>query len=46
MMETSDRLVSELVHLGTRLHWPLGELLDLDHPTRRLLMAELERVDG
>jgi len=45
-METSDCLVSELVRLGTRLHWPLSELLDLDHPTRRLLMAELERIDG
>ncbi len=45
-MEASDTLVSELVHLGARVHWPLGELLDLDHGTRRLLIAELERTDG
>ena len=44
-METSDVLVAELVYLGRRVHWPLAELIDLDHPTRRRLLAEVERTD-
>lgn len=44
-MEPSDRLVAELVTLGRHLHWPLSEMLDLDHATRRLFLARIEADD-
>lgn len=44
-MESGDRLLSEIVFLGRRLHWSLDELLDLDHVMRRRFVAELARTD-
>jgi hypothetical protein len=42
---TSDeRLLSEVVLVAARLGWPLGEILDLEHPLRRRIIAELERL--
>lgn len=46
MIDQDDRLFSELAFLGERLHWSLGELLDLDHTVRRRFIAELARSDG
>lgn len=39
MIADDDQILSELVVLGAGLHWPLSELLDLDHVLRRRLVA-------
>jgi hypothetical protein len=42
---TSERrLLAEVAALARHLHWPLAELLDLEHPDRRLFLAEVERA--
>ncbi|MCL3860421.1 hypothetical protein [Actinotalea sp. K2] len=45
MTEPDDRLFAELVVLGRHVHWSLGELLDLEHATRRRIIAELVDPD-
>lgn len=46
MTATDDRLFAELALLGRHVHWPLTELLDLEHATRRRLLAEVVDGDG
>ena len=45
MTAPDDELFRELAELGRRVHWSLGELLDLEHAVRRRFLAELDRSD-
>lgn len=46
MTHPSSLLWSEVVRLAARLHWSLDTILDLEHPVRRRVLAELDRLDG
>ncbi|WP_165368616.1 hypothetical protein [Serinicoccus sediminis] len=46
MIGDDDRVLAELVALGRGLHWPLGELLDLEHGLRRRLLEHLTQAEG
>jgi hypothetical protein len=41
---SDDQLFSEVVAIASRLGWPLGEILDLEHPLRRRIIGELDRL--
>jgi hypothetical protein len=41
---SNDTLFSEVVLVASRLGWPLGEILDFEHPLRRRIIAELNRL--
>jgi hypothetical protein len=44
-MEPESRLHSEIAYLAYHLHWPLGDLLDLEHPLRRTYVAEVATLN-
>lgn len=49
MSSPEDRLLEEIAVLAYHFHWPLSELLDMEHPLRlRFLdeLAEIQRADG
>lgn len=39
-------LFTEMARLAHRFHWPLGTLLDLEHPDRRRFLGEAEALGG
>lgn len=41
MTHPSAQLWSEVVRIGSHLHWSLDSILDLDHPTRRQVLAHV-----
>lgn len=41
----ADRLYEELAFVAYYLHWPHGELLDMDHLTRRRYLGEISRIN-
>lgn len=45
-MTSDDQLFSEVVLVAARLGWSLGEILDLEHPLRRRIISELDRLTG
>ena len=45
-MYTADRLWEEAVYLAYYLHWPLREILDLEHPVRARVIDEVGRIHG
>jgi hypothetical protein len=42
-VSSERRLLTEVITLALQLHWPLGELLDLEHAQRRWFLDEVER---
>jgi hypothetical protein len=42
----STVLWAEVVHIARELHWSLDTLLDLEHPVRRRILAELTAPSG
>ena len=44
-MEPESRLHSEIAYLAYHLHWPLDDLLDLEHPLRRTYVAEVATLN-
>ncbi|MFM7535374.1 MAG: DUF6760 family protein [Acidimicrobiales bacterium] len=44
MRNASDRLYREAAFLAFHYHWPLDDILDLEHPLRRRFVAEAERL--
>lgn len=45
-MYTADRLWEESVYLAYYLHWPLEQILDLEHPVRARVIEEVGRIHG
>ena len=39
-----QELLAEAARLAFHLHWSLDAILDLEHPDRRRLLAEAERL--
>lgn len=44
MTYTADRLWAEVVYVAYYLHWPLADLLDLEHPTRTRIVEEIGKI--
>jgi hypothetical protein len=40
----ADQLFSEVGYVAYHFHWPLGDLLDLEHPTRVRFVEEISRL--
>ena len=43
-MTSERRLLAEVAALARHLHWPLSELLDLEHFDRCRFLAEVEHA--
>jgi hypothetical protein len=41
----TERLVEEVSYVAYHFHWPLGEILDLEHPDRLRFVEELGRIN-
>jgi hypothetical protein len=35
----ADVLLEEVAYVALNFHWPFGEILDLEHPTRQQFVA-------
>ncbi|WP_420829840.1 DUF6760 family protein [Actinocatenispora thailandica] len=42
----TDQLWGEIAYVAFHLHWSLDTILDLEHPTRIRLLAELDVLAG
>jgi hypothetical protein len=40
-----DRLFEEIAYIAYHFHWPLDEILDLEHPLRRRFVEEIARIN-
>lgn len=45
-MYTIDRLWAETVYIAYYLHWPLEDILNLEHPARARVIAEISRINS
>ena len=45
MTSDEDVLYHELAVVAAYYHWPLGELLDLEHATRRRFIRAIDDLD-
>ncbi|MGH3871862.1 MAG: DUF6760 family protein [Pseudonocardiaceae bacterium] len=41
----TERLLEEVSYVAYHFHWPLGEILDLEHPDRRRFVEEIGRIN-
>jgi hypothetical protein len=41
----ADRLHEEVAYVAFHFHWPLDEILDLEHPDRRRYVEEIARLN-
>lgn len=41
----TEDLFEEIAYVAYHFHWPLGELLDLEHPVRRRCVEEIARIN-
>ena len=46
MTYATDRLHEEIAYVAYHFHWPLDELLDLEHAERRRYVAEIGRINS
>jgi hypothetical protein len=42
----TDLLHEEVSYIAYHLHWPLDDLLDLEHPDRRRYVQLIERLNA
>jgi hypothetical protein len=40
-----DRLHEQVAYVAYHLHWPLDDILDLEHPDRLRYVAEIARIN-
>jgi Family of unknown function (DUF6760) len=40
-----DRLFEEIAYMAYHFHWPMGEILDLEHPLRQRFVEEIGRIN-
>lgn len=45
MTYAPDRLFEEVAYVAYHFHWPLNELLDLEHPQRRRYVNEIAKIN-
>jgi hypothetical protein len=41
----TDRLYQEIAYVAYHFHWPLSELLDLEHAERRRYVSEIDSIN-
>jgi hypothetical protein len=41
----ADRLYEELAYVAYHFHWPLDDLLDLEHPVRVRFTQEIGKIN-
>jgi hypothetical protein len=41
-----ERVLEEVSYVAYHFHWPLGEILDLEHPDRERFVAEIGRINA
>ncbi len=47
MTYAADTLYEEVAYVAFHFHWPLDDILDLEHPVRQRFVAEIGRLaDG
>ena len=45
MTYSADRIHEEVAYVAYHFHWSLGEILDLEHPTRQRFVGEIGRIN-
>jgi hypothetical protein len=40
-----DRLFEEIAYMAYHFHWPMSEILDLEHPLRQRFVEEIGRIN-
>lgn len=40
-----DRMFEEIAYIAYHFHWPLDEILDLEHPLRRRFVEEIAKIN-
>ena len=40
----AERVVEEVSYVALHFHWPLADILDLEHPDRRRFVMEIGRL--
>ena len=46
MTYPTQALFEEVGYVAWHLHWPLAEILDLEHPDRQRFVAEIGRINA
>jgi hypothetical protein len=41
----SERLFEEIAYVAYHFHWPLEEIVDLEHPLRQRFVEEIARIN-
>ena len=41
----TDRLFEEIAYIAYHFHWPLDQILDLEHPVRQRFVEEIGRIN-
>jgi hypothetical protein len=44
LTHATDRLFEEIAYVAYHFHWPLDEILDLEHPLRQRFVDEIGRI--
>lgn len=44
MTYATDRLYQEVAYVAFHFHWPLDDILDLEHPLRQRFIKEIGRL--
>jgi hypothetical protein len=42
----TDRLHEEVAYVAYHLHWPLDDILDLEHPDRLRYVSEIAKINN
>ena len=45
MTNAADQLYHEVAFVAFYFHWPLDQILDLEHPTRRRFVGAIEQLN-
>jgi len=45
MTYATETLMEEVAYVAYYLHWSMESLLDLEHPLRRRVIADIDRID-
>lgn len=46
VLTPADRLWEEIVYIAYYLHWSFDSILELDHPTRARVIAEIGNINA
>lgn len=45
MTYATDRLLQEVAYVAYHFHWPLDDILDLEHPLRQRFVDEIAHIN-